>query len=69
MGHHLPAEAHRKALSENCMSEDWKDRDEVFDILRKDFILICFRAEEFPGKQRGHSYFNYLVPDHRLYCT
>lgn len=42
MGHRLAAEAHRRTLSENCMSEDWKDRDEMFGILRKEFILVCF---------------------------
>lgn len=52
MGCHLAAEAHRRALSESCVSEDWKDRDEILDILRKDFILICFpgAGEEFLGK-------------------
>lgn len=40
MGHHLAAESHRKTLSDNCRLEDWKDRDEIFKIIRKYFILI-----------------------------
>lgn len=41
MGHHLAAGSHRKTLSNNCMLDNWKDRDEVFKILRKYFILVC----------------------------
>lgn len=40
MGHHLAEESHRKTLSDNCMLEDWKDRDEIFNILRKYFIFL-----------------------------